>query len=215
MKNVYIYCEGPTEEAFINEVLAPYFWNIDIFVIPIICTTSWNRNKKYRGGVSKYTKIKNELIMLCKQHPNEYVTTMFDYYAMPSDTPNISDDTLDIYQRIENIENAVDNDISMPNCHINLVIHEFEGLLFSNPRSFSKITDDFIVESIQQIRDEVSTPEHINNSYETAPSRRIKELIPNYSKIRNGVLLAKDMGIDVIMKECKHFAEWIEKIKTL
>ena len=153
--------------------------------------------------------------MLCKQHPNEYVTTMFDYYAMPSDTPNISDDTLDIYQRIENIENAVDNDISMPNCHINLVIHEFEGLLFSNPRSFSKITDDFIVESIQQIRDEVSTPEHINNSYETAPSRRIKELIPNYSKIRNGVLLAKDMGIDVIMKECKHFAEWIEKIKTL
>lgn len=25
MKNVYIYCEGPTEESFINEILYPYF----------------------------------------------------------------------------------------------------------------------------------------------------------------------------------------------
>ena len=28
MKNVYIYCEGPTEESFINEILYPYFFNI-------------------------------------------------------------------------------------------------------------------------------------------------------------------------------------------
>ena len=28
MKNVYIYCEGPTEESFINEILYPYFLNI-------------------------------------------------------------------------------------------------------------------------------------------------------------------------------------------
>ena len=25
MKNVYIYCEGPTEESFVNEILYPYF----------------------------------------------------------------------------------------------------------------------------------------------------------------------------------------------
>lgn len=25
MKNVYIYCEGQTEEAFVNEILSPYF----------------------------------------------------------------------------------------------------------------------------------------------------------------------------------------------
>lgn len=29
MKNVYIYCEGQTEESFINEVLSPHFYNID------------------------------------------------------------------------------------------------------------------------------------------------------------------------------------------
>ena len=26
MKTIYIYCEGPTEESFINTVLYPYFF---------------------------------------------------------------------------------------------------------------------------------------------------------------------------------------------
>ena len=37
--------------------------------------------------MSRYAKLKNELMILCKSHPHEYITTMFDYYAMPSDTP--------------------------------------------------------------------------------------------------------------------------------
>lgn len=37
-------------------------------------------NRKYRGGVSRYAKVKNELMILCKSHPHEYVTTMFDYF---------------------------------------------------------------------------------------------------------------------------------------
>ena len=31
MKNIYIYCEGPTEESFINEILYPYFLNRNVF----------------------------------------------------------------------------------------------------------------------------------------------------------------------------------------
>ncbi len=211
MKIVYIYCEGQTEESFINEILVPYFSNINIYVIPIICTTSRHKNKKYKGGVSNYNKIKDELIKICKQHHNEYVTTMFDYYAMPSDTPNINDNTHDIYKRIENIERAVDDDISMSNCSFNLVLHEFEGLLFSNPDSFLKIAEEDTVSEIVKIRNEALTPEHINNSPNTAPSKRLEMLIPNYAKIKNGTILSKDMGIDIIMDECKHFAKWIEK----
>ena len=28
MKTIYIYCEGPTEESFINTVLYPYFFDL-------------------------------------------------------------------------------------------------------------------------------------------------------------------------------------------
>ena len=103
MKNVYIYCEGQTEESFINKVLYPFFINIQINVIPIICTTKRTSTSKYKGGVSDYSKIKNELLILCKQHKNEIITTMFDYYAMPSNTPQISNKEVDIYKQIEQI----------------------------------------------------------------------------------------------------------------
>ncbi len=215
MKNVYIYCEGQTEESFVNEILMPYFLNMNIYVRPIICTTSKHNNKKFKGGVSNYNKIKNELILLCKQHHNEHITTMFDYYAMPSNTPNIEDSTVDIFQRVSNIEKAIDEDIDMSNCSFNLMLHEFEGILFSNPKSFSLITNEDNVRKVTEIRETAESPEHINNSPETAPSKRLEAIITNYAKVKNGAILAKDMGIDVIMRECKHFAEWIEKIKNL
>ena len=60
MKNIYIYCEGQTEEIFINEVLYPYLFNFGVAVYPIICTTKRTGAKKYKGGVSDYNKIKKE-----------------------------------------------------------------------------------------------------------------------------------------------------------
>ena len=95
------------------------------------------------------------------------------------------------------------------------MLHEFEGILFSKPDSFALIADNDVVDSIQAIRDGYPTPEHINNSPETAPSKRLEALIPNYAKIKNGTLLSKDMGIDIIMNECPHFKEWIQSILLL
>ena len=212
MKNVYIYCEGPTEETFINEVLYPYFFNIGIVVRPIICTTKRTTLKKYKGGVSDYNKIKSELTILCKSHSNEFVTTLFDYYAMPSNTPGIDNQDPDIIKRIETIEFVINSDIGMRNCYFHFMLHEFEGILFSNPASFNLITDESTVAKVQSIRDAFPTPEHINNSPETAPSKRLEQLIPSYAKVRNGSILSKDMGIDTILRECPHFRDWIKQI---
>lgn len=215
MNTIYILCEGQTEEAFINEVLYPYFANLMIFITPIICSTKRTTSKKYKGGVSDYNKVKNELTILCKNHKNEMITTMFDYYAMPSNTPNINCNCIDIYERIEHIQNAINNDIGQANCFFNFMLHEFEGLLFSSPNAFIEITDEKTVEKIQKMRDEAISPEHINNSHETAPSKRLESLIPNYAKVKNGALLSKNIGIDALLKECKHFAKWVDKIKNI
>lgn len=215
MKNVYIYCEGPTEEAFINEVLYPYLFNMDIVVYPIVCTTKRTASKKYKGGVSDYNKIKRELTILCKNHRNEYVTTMFDYYGMPENTPDIGLQDKDIYERIDKIEATINRDIGQENCMFHFMLHEFEGVLFSNPESFGLISGDEVVNEIREIRKSYPNPEYINNSPETAPSKRLEKLIPNYAKIKNGTLLSKDMGIDMILAECPHFRKWVEKIICL
>ncbi|MCR4962401.1 MAG: DUF4276 family protein [Firmicutes bacterium] len=215
MKNIYIYCEGATEETFINEVLYPYFFNMGIVVRPIICTTKRTNQKKFKGGVSDYNKIKSELTILCKSHHNELITTMFDYYAMPDNTPGIDNQETDIVKRIEAIEDAINTDIGLRNCSFHFMLHEFEGILFSNPASFNLIADDNTVEKIQKIRDTFPTPEHINNAPDTAPSKRLAQLIPGYAKVRNGAVLSKDMGIDTIMRECPHFCDWIKKIAAI
>lgn len=215
MKNVYVLCEGQTEETFINEVLCPYLLNRDVLTIPIICSTKRTPTQKFKGGVRNYAKIKRELEILCKSHSNELVTTMFDYYAMPTDTPEINNREKDIFKRISSIEAAINEDVGLRNCEFHFMLHEFEGILFSNPASFALIADDAVVEDIQRIRDLYTTPEHINNSPETAPSKRLKKLIPNYAKIRDGAILSKDMEIDVIMRECPHFREWVQHIADI
>lgn len=215
MKNVYIYCEGQTEEAFINNILSPYFANVGIWVCPIVCTTKRTASQKYKGGVTNYSKIKKELGFICKQHHNEIVTTMIDYYAMPKDTPMIDFADPDIYSRIETIEEAINKDIGLTNCFFNFSLHEFEGLLFSNPASFGLIAGNDVVQKIQEAKDYATTPEHINNSPETAPSKRLEALIPGYAKVKNGSILSQDMGIDIIMENCHHFSDWINKIIAL
>lgn len=215
MKMVYIYCEGQTEESFINKVLYPYFFNIGIIVIPIICSTKRTPTKKYKGGVRDYAKIKNELTKLCRSHRHAYVTTMFDYYAMPTDTPGIECTEVDLCKRMRMIEAAINADIGEENCVFHFNLHEFEALLFSHPESFALITDDDTVGELQAIRDAYETPEHINNSVETAPSKRIESLIPNYAKVKNGALLSEDVGIDAMLEQCPHFREWVDTIVAL
>ena len=213
MKQVLIYCEGQTEEGFIHHVLVPYFAQMDIYGTPIIHRTKKNSAMSYRGGVSGYEAIRRELDMLC-YNPNAVITTMFDYYQMPKDTPGIDCSEPDIYKRMEIIEAAVNQDIGHSNLIFNLMLHEFESLLFSEPQAFSLIAKQNIVSEIQKIRNRFPTPEHINHSVETAPSKRILRLIPNYSKTRQGVLIAKNIGIQQMLTECKHFSDWIEKIKN-
>jgi len=218
MKNsiiLYIYCEGPTEESFINNILYPYLSNINIYVKPIICETKRTVNRKYKGGVSDYKKIKDELSRLCKQHKNEQLTTMFDYYGLPENTPGLDDKSGDLFERISRIEQAVEDDIGMRNLFFNLTVHEFEGLLFSNTSAFTSITDKRTVSKLQEIRNSFASPEHINDSFSDAPSKRLEKHIPGYSKVTNGTILSTQVGIDVIIKECKHFGKWISRICSL
>lgn len=214
MKNVYIYCEGQTEEAFVNGILFPYFYSENIMTIPIICQTSRRAGKKHRGGAVNYEKIRHELTLLSKEHRNEHITTMFDYYGMPENTPEIDCSTADPVLRMKEIEAAVNADIGMENCHFHFMVHEFEGILFSKPEAFVEITNADAVETFLRIKEQFKTPEYINNSLETAPSKRILNVIPGYKKVRDGVTVAKQTGIDAMLNECEHFRNWIAEIKT-
>ncbi len=46
-----------------------------------------------------------------------------------------------------------------------------------------------------RIRNELESPEKINDSPQTAPSKRILSLVPRYRKVLDGTIAAKQMGL--------------------
>lgn len=206
MKRVIVYCEGPTEETFINRILAPVLYPYEVYLTASSC-----------NGVSKYSLIRRDLNILCKSDPSAIVTTMLDYYGLPSDTPGMnSEEGENIYQKVQRIEAAIQKDIGLPNLLPNLMMHEFEALLFSKPEYFSYCgLSRSAIRQLCSIREEFESPEHINNSPNTAPSKRILAIYPTYAKRLDGYNIAKDIGIDLMRQECQHFNTWVERLIQL
>jgi hypothetical protein len=98
------------------------------------------------------------------------------------------------------------------NLFFNLVLHEFEGLLFADISAFQGIADNGAIADLQEIKNSFPTPEHINDSPDTAPSKRIENIIPTYKKKLDGISIAKSIGVDGISAECRHFENWIAKL---
>ena len=218
MKRIYIYCEGQTEESFVKELLYAPFLAKGILLVPIICTTKReNSGFKYKGGASTYSKMQAELVKLCRSHQREHVTMLFDYYALPLDTPGM--DTLpkgSPLEKILHVEKSIGKDIGAENFIPNLVMHEFEGLLFSNPEAFSYcIQSERSILELKKIRDVHSSPEDIDDDPITAPSKRILEIYPPYRKVLHGINIARDIGIHTIANECKHFENWLMRISAI
>lgn len=215
MKSVYILCEGQTEERFVNDILSDFFSTKNICLIPIIIATKRTVNRKDKGGITSYGQIKRDLNILCRQHPHERITTMIDYYRLPEDTPGINSRKSLLYEKVEDIEKSIFTDINCANLTCYLNTHEFEALLFAEPDAFEIVANKQAVRNLHDVKGRFKSAEHINNSPLTAPSKRIENEVPNYSKVLHGVTIASKIGLTKMRRECRHFNDWIEKMLAM
>ena len=96
-----------------------------------------------------------------------------------------------------------------------VVMHEFEGLLFSDCAAFSRgIGRSDLDVSLREIRNDFTTPEEINDSPITAPSKRVEALVPGYQKPLLGVLAILEIGLACIRDECLHFNGWLAELES-
>jgi hypothetical protein len=97
-----------------------------------------------------------------------------------------------------------------------VVMHEFEGLLFSDCPAFCQgIGRPDLELQFQQIRNDFETPEDINDSPITCPSKRVKNLVPGYEKPLYGTLAALEVGLSRIRTQCPHFDSWLRQLESL
>lgn len=215
MKRDYVMVEGQTEETFVREVLYDHFLRIGIYIEAILVQTK----KGFKGGLVSYAKVKPQIVRQCREKHSAWVTTLFDLYGLPNDFPAKDSEAYaglaTGHQKAAYLQAALSQDIHESNFIPNLLVHEFEALLFSNVQPFASWNDDKTVQALQHIADTKSTPEDINDSPQTAPSKRILQLMPEYDKVLQGTLIASDIGLDQIRTKCTHFNAWVEKLETL
>ena len=210
MTRVHIFCEGQTEETFVREVLYKHFMSMQIWLNPIIVRTS----PQGRGGAVSYKIIKRQIENKCKEDSSAWVTTMLDFYGLPGDFPKMSVRTNET-SRADAVQKAFQQDIVHRNFLANLIVYEFEGLLFSKPSAFGQWFDASTVDFLHHVRRKYNTPEDINDSSNTAPSKRILKTCQGYEKVLHGSLIALDIGLDIIRRECPLFDAWIRRLEAL
>jgi len=218
MTRLHAVVEGQTEETFVNRVLAPEFWALDVFV-DVHCVTTGRKRGISRGGISRYEQLKTDLTLWMKedQRPDAWFTTMVDLYAPPEDFPGFDDCTknADPIRRVECLEERLHNDLADRRFIPYIQLHEFEALLFSDPRHFESAfpRDATVVRELTAIRNEFPTPEYIDDGPGSAPSQRILALRPDYKKTVAGLQVVQQIGFATLLRECAHFNQWIGRIE--
>lgn len=174
-----------------------------------------------------YAQAKRDLSILQKQYKDNdseqhLFTTMFDYYALPDDFPGFDDSVKiqDVRTRISYLEDKFAEDVARGAFIPYIQLHEFESLLFADICKL-KMEYPLAEEKILKLKRETDIfgdPEMINNSPETAPSKRIIAALAkdyHYNKVKSGAAIASVIGMANILLHCRHFNEWIERIKQL
>ena len=209
MKRLFIVVEGQTEEAFVKELMAPYFIQNGIYdVRPVIIQTS----KGHKGGFVNYEHLKNDILRLLKSQGQDVVVTTFvDFFRCP-ELPNQKD--IEAFpshiKRVEEMEKSISDDINDWRFIPYIQLHEFEALLFSAVNGFEIYFEDQVSNEIQGIIDSFDNPEEINSSPETAPSKRLIRIIPYYDKVIYGNIVALEIGLPTILARCPRFRGWID-----
>jgi hypothetical protein len=227
MARLHIHVEGETEETFVNEILGPHLYRQGY--VNVSARLIGNaRQRDRRGGIRAWSSVRIDILNHLRQDAACLETTMVDYYGLPQ-TGNRAwpgregAGRLPYAQKAATVENALLDDVCQEmgggfdqGRFIPFVMmHEFEGLLFSDCERFSRgIGRPELAAEFQSIRNQFSSPEEIDDSPITAPSKRVKNLVEGYEKPLLGALAILAIGLDVIRAECPHFHGWLSRLEA-
>ena len=228
MSRLLLHVEGQTEETFVNDVLAPHLCDrgYDSVRARLLGNA---RQRDRRGGIRDWNAVRRDITNHLREDTGALATTMVDYYGLPRSGQRAwpgraRASTLPFVERAGAVETELLADIGREmgggfgrNRFVPYVMmHEFEALLFSDCERFGRgIGRPDLAASFQGIRDQFGSPEEIDDSPETAPSKRVESLVAGYQKPLFGTLAALEIGLDAMRRECPHFAMWLSRLEAL
>lgn len=211
MKRLCIVCEGQTEVEFVKACLTPHLNGFGLFTYPSLLQS---RSGNHRGGRVTVERLVKHLSH--EFHAADRITTLVDFYGF-QDTNGRSRAQLeaDILADVAKRTTRFDERFVLPYVQM----YEFEGLLFTDIDEFQFVQDGWNAtkrEALLQIRKAFASPEDINDSRDTAPSKRIVNIFSNgeYSKTEHGPMIAEAIGLHKMRCACAQFNAWLTKLEA-
>ncbi|MEZ5584807.1 MAG: DUF4276 family protein [Candidatus Competibacteraceae bacterium] len=222
MVEVIVFAEGPTEEQFIKRLVAPSVRHLQVFVKPQLLKTS----RDGRGGAVNIDRLKFNARNTLRQKPAAILSTFLDLYGLDTSFPAFAEAKAkpDLDSRLAHLRTALlQSIVEYVGCRPERFIphiqpYEYEGLLFSDTGALVQIEPEWqsSASRLAAVRSAFATPEHINDNYDTKPSRRLETLLrPGYQKTRHGPLAAERITLATIERECPHFHGWMNALRSL
>lgn len=227
MTRLLVHVEGETEETFVNELLRPHlcacgYSSVDARLLGNA------RLRVGRGGIRGWDSVRRDIVRHMKQDRECLSTTMVDFYGMPNSGSTAwpgraAAAGAPFGQKAAIVEQALSDAIlrEVGEAPVrsrfipHVVMHEFEGLLFSDCRRFAEaIGRREAADELQRIRALYRSPEEINDSPNSAPSKRVATIIPGYQKVLFGNIAALAIGLAAFRGECPHFNRWLTELET-
>lgn len=217
---IYVVCEGQSEMTFVKQILSPYIQersNYRCFLNPFVVITSFDRRKGrvFRGGLSDYQKPKNDILRCLKS--GRPVTTMFDYFRLPTDFPGYEEmgALCEDNDKVRCLEKWMREDIGNELFFPYISLHEFEALFYCDLETL-KLLYTGHEDEVEELKSEVKdrSPESINDGEETSPSKRLLNHL-RYEKGSEIMIPLSHIGVEKMREKCPHFSEWVSRIEAI
>lgn len=220
LQRVVVLVEGRTEELFVREVLAPW-----LDARGVLITAHQMGRPGHRGGIGEYPRAQREILNWLCRDQTSILTTLFDFYGMPESWPgrvhaarlSYPENGLWVEKELfEDIINRLGRRFPRERFIPHVQLHEFEALVFTDPRILCDVLRaPEMLGVVEDIREEYPNPEMINDSPETAPSKRLLRIFDDYRKAIHGVITTRRVGLPALRLACPHFALWVKKLENL
>lgn len=207
----HLLVEGQTEEAVANTVIRPHLerlgWTTSLSLVK---TKRPAGRPSHKGGITGWAQVETDIRLLLGDSSLDVLTTMFDYYAFPAESPGMAErPSGDVYQRVEHVERALAAAFGDRRFYPNLVLHELEAWVFAAADELGLLHGDELAALLRRDAAAAGGPERVNDRPDTAPSKRLLSYCPTYLKTSDGPMAVEELGIEKLREQCPHVDAWL------
>jgi hypothetical protein len=227
---LYVIAEGYSENGFLNRLLGAHLGALGLALhVPIIGKATSKGGLKFRS----FDQVCQEVVQFLRSRQAPYVTTFFDFYGLPTSHSSGWQFVADAKKRhvapssaaaelenhfLEHVTSMVNRADVAARFHPYVQVHELEALFFSQPDVLAEtLGNKGIEKALRQIVTDCGGCELINDSPQTAPSKRLERVSANYKKGRSAMAHAPRLGsnldLSLIRTACPRFHNWLSQLE--